>query len=68
MSATALKVRLLLGHEHRLVTDHREYTAGELALLEDRDKLQGREGVSSEGFTTIAHPATSAGPSLCVIN
>ncbi len=65
MTATALKVRLLLGYEHRLVTDHRE---NEPALLEDRDKLQGREGVSSEGFTTIAHPDRSAGPSLCVIN
>jgi hypothetical protein len=41
MSATALKVRLLLGHEHRLVTDHREY---EPALLEDRDKLQAERG------------------------
>jgi hypothetical protein len=66
MTVTALKVRLLLGHEHRLVADHRDYTAGEPAFLEDRDKLQGREGVSSEVFTTIAHPATSAGPSLHV--
>jgi hypothetical protein len=66
MTATALKVRLLLGHEHRLVTDHTDYTAWEPAVPEDRDKLQGREGVSSEGFTTIAHPATSAGPSLRV--
>ena len=41
MTAPALKVRLLLGYEHRLVTDHREYKP---ALLEDRDKLQAERG------------------------